>query len=91
MEINDLDFIKVNEVSPEAYDVFDKEQNKIAYVQLRWGILRCLTSKSVGNMIYEFVLPDKTNGEFLNEEQRSKYLNIVSNKIKEYGISMQKI
>lgn len=87
MEINGLEFKQVNAISPESYDIF-KGDRQIGYVQLRWGVLKCLTLKYKGRLIYEHVFQDKTDGQFSTEEQRSKYLGIVADKLKAYEVSM---
>lgn len=82
MIINELEFKQVNSISPESYNVLNKEGEQVAFVQLRWGVLRCLSLKSKVRLIYEFVFQDKTDGQFTNEEQRSKYLGLIADKIK---------
>jgi len=87
MTINGLEFKQVNAISPESYDVF-KGDKQVGFVQLRWGVLKCLTLKCKGKLIYEFVFQDKTDGSFADEEQRSKYLNIVADKLNAYEVPM---
>lgn len=88
MEINGLEFKQVNAISPESYDIF-KGDRQIGYVQLRWGVLKCLILKCKGKrLIYEHVFQDKTDGQFATEEQRSKYLGIVADKLKAYEVFM---
>jgi len=88
MEINGLEFKQINAISPESYNIYNKKDEQIGYVQLRWGVLKCLTLKCKGRLIYEFVFKDKTDGSFADEEQRSKYLGIVADKLKSYEVSM---
>ena len=88
MEYNELEFRQTSPACPEQYDVFNKENEQVGYVRLRWGVLRCDYPKCGARTIYEFVFPDKTDGSFLSEEQRAKYLDIIAGKIKAHEVSM---
>lgn len=73
-----LEFIKTCGACPEQYDVFDENDNQVAYIRLRWGYL---SVEYDGKEIYSHTFSDDMKGSFDNEEERQKYLSIIRKKI----------
>lgn len=82
MEFNNLKFVCTCYACPEQYDVF-KNGKQVGYVRLRWGGLVCEYPDVFGEVIYSTEIGDGWTGEFRNEKERKKYLQIIANKIEE--------
>lgn len=70
-------------VNPEEYKIIDEENNNmLAYIRLRWGILTCHYPNKSGERIYAYNFFDVCKGEFENELERQKYLTQIADKVK---------
>ena len=87
MRIKNLYFECVGSVCPEQYDVYNKDEEQVGYVRLRWGELRCYFPDVNGEIIYLTSIGDGLTGRFENNEQRMKYLNIIADEINTYSNS----
>ena len=66
---------------PEQYDVFDEEDRQVAYVRLRFGVLR-VDIPNVGDInIYKKEFEDLLKGCFYSEKEKNKYLKLIGGKI----------
>lgn len=71
-------FIETCRACPEQYDVLDLNGGQVAYVRLRFGLLRVDVPDVGGETIYLKIFPDEYKGTFANEEERVKYLTEIS-------------
>lgn len=81
--IEDLEFVCTCWACPEQYDVYDSNDNQVAYVRLRWGTLRVNAPDYEGEEIYCDNYGDGFTGIF-DPEDREDRLKIIANKIKEH-------
>lgn len=79
-----LRFVQTCSGSPEQYDVYDENNNQVAYVRLRWGYLRVDCPDYGCETIYEHEFSDGFKGCFDDEQERSKYMKRITNSIVEY-------
>ncbi len=77
MIINGLKFVETCMACPEQYDVF-KDKKQVAYIRLRWGILRVDIPDCGGRVIYKKTFNDGWKGCFDDEKERDKYLNKIA-------------
>lgn len=70
--------------SPEQYDVYDENNNQVAYVRLRYGYLRVYCPDYGCEAVYEHVFSYRLKGCFDDEQERSKYMKRIRNAIIEY-------
>lgn len=68
---------------PEQYDVFDEENNQVAYVRLRYGKLKAHAPDYGGLILYEHKFNDDLKGAFDSDEGRMIFLNKIAEKIVE--------
>ena len=66
---------------PEQYDVFDENNNQVAYVRLRHGHLRVDAPDCGDKTIYEYSFPDSWKGCFDDFEEREHYFKIIEEAI----------
>ena len=83
MIINGLNFINTCERWPEQYDVKDEKGNQIAYIRLRWGVLKCTIPDVGGEEIYFHCFDNEFQGFFESKEQRQHHLSAIADKILE--------
>lgn len=79
MIINGFDFRKTSGACPEQYDVFDFKGNQVAYIRLRWGMLRVRAPDYNGDTIYEHSYNDEWLGSFPSDEECKNKLNTIAN------------
>ena len=77
----ELYFDKTCAACPEQYTVYDKYENIVGYVRLRYGILICEYPDVGGEEIYSAIIGDEWTGEFESNEQREYHLTIIADKI----------
>lgn len=84
-----LHFELTCQACPEQYDVVDLDaDNKIvAYVRLRWGVLRCDVPDVGGETIFRHEFDDGLQGMFWSEEEREHYLGLVLKAIEKHYAS----
>lgn len=78
-----MDFIKTCRCCPEQYNVMI-DNKQVAYVRLRWGNLTVECPDVDGEEIFRAEIGSSFCGEFESEEQRKHYLNLITEKIKEW-------
>ena len=85
-EVNNLNFHQTCSACPEQYDVYDENNSYIGYVRLRWGELRADYIDEYQGIEEEvfFEKLDDFQGNFINEEQRSHYLNEIATVLNEW-------
>jgi len=66
---------------PEQYDVYQDDQ-RVAYVRLRWGCLTVTCPWVNGKVVYEADIGNGLLGSFEDEEQRKFHLDIAEERIK---------
>ena len=81
--INGLLFHMTCVCSPEQYDVYDKNNNIVGYIRLRWGRLTCDYPNAQGEEIYNTYIGDEWTGMFEDGAERNEQLSIIANKILE--------
>jgi hypothetical protein len=81
MYIKGLKFECICGACPEQYDVFDRNDNLVGYVRLRWGYLRCDYRDAGGEAIYEADIGDGWTGSFEDDAQRIEHLNNIADAI----------
>ena len=81
MEFNGLTFHITCHAFPEQYDVYDKDNQKVGYVRLRWGCVTCEVPDVFGEIIYSASVGDGWTGMFENDEQRNFHLRSIANAI----------
>ena len=79
-----LKWYKTCECCPEQWEVFDENGKHVAYVRLRWGRLTVKCPDVGGDLVYETNIGDGLTGCFRNEDEASKYRDIISDKIIEW-------
>lgn len=75
-----LVFKQTCSMCPEQYDVFIGEK-QVAYIRLRCGWLAVFPDATSDTILYEHTFSNKWKGEFNNEKERKKYLDIIERKI----------
>lgn len=70
--------------SPEQYDVYDENNNQVAYVRLRWGCLSVSCPDYGCEVVYDHEFSDGFKGCFSGEQERSKYMKRITKAIIEY-------
>ena len=83
MNIKGLYFYLTCSACPEQYDVENSYGNLVGYVRLRWGTLSCEYPNVGGEVIYTASIGDGLTGCFESDEQRTKHLNNIADKILE--------
>lgn len=85
--INGLKFVCVCKSHPEAYEVYEND-NEIAYVRVRNGVISCSVgapNNFVGSYVYCADVNWGYAGEFKSGRQRIKHLNKIANILKQGG------
>lgn len=77
-------FVETCSACPEQYDVYDPQGNQVAYVRLRWGMLRVDAPDCGGKTIYSLAYSDDCLGSFPDDHERTKQMNIIADKIIEH-------
>lgn len=77
--MNELKFVMTCGACPEQYDVYLNDE-KVAYVRLRWGVLSVSYPDVRGDIIYEHDFNEEFKGGF-GVGEREKYFEIIKKKI----------
>lgn len=72
-----LRFEKTCSACPEQYEVF-KGPKQVGYIRLRHGHLAAYYPDNRGKCIYRHSFDDEWKGYFNNEDERTVYLNKIS-------------
>ena len=83
MIIKGLEFIETCDSCPEQYNVYDKNNNIVGYVRLRWGNLICRCPNANGDTIYSVAIGDALTGIFEDNLQRICHLTAIADKLNE--------
>lgn len=84
MEFSGLTFHITCRACPEQYDVYDKNNQQVGYVRLRWGCVTCEVPDVFGEVIYSASVGNGWTGMFENDEQRNFHLRSIANAILDY-------
>ena len=83
-EIKGLRFKKTCSGCPEQYDVFDSNDEQVAYIRLRWGCLTAECPDVGGNLVYEADVGDGFTGSFRSENERRMHIYRIAAAITEW-------
>ena len=82
MIIGNYEFMLTCSEYPEQYEVFDKDDNHVCYVRLRWGHLTAECPDVGGSLVYEANIGrDGLTGCFESEKQRMIELKNIADRI----------
>ena len=75
-------FLNTCPACPEEYTIYLDSGEQVAYVSLRWGILRVETPSYNGNLIYINKFEDNMKGVFESQDERDFYLETITGVLK---------
>lgn len=78
-----LNFINTCKCCPEQYDVYDEDNNQVAYVRLRHGYLSVRCPDADSPEIYG-TYGVKGSGEFYDAKERAYFIAEIAKKIKDH-------
>ena len=82
MTIGNYEFMLTCSEYPEQYEVFDKDDNHVCYVRLRWGHLTAESPDVGGSLVYEAKIGrDGLSGCFESNEQRMIELKNIADRL----------